>query len=137
MNYIKAKWQQFTEWAAWRAWNYARKREMKRRLSLGLEPAETANDATPEQRRIISNEARQLLENKHFREAFGAVDAAIEMQASSCDPDNKDKAQRIIIAKQMLLAVRREILRKLDDGWMAEAQIVEIENARKRARFVR
>jgi hypothetical protein len=92
-----------------------------------------SEEQTPEQRRIVANEARQLLENKHFQDAFAAVDAYLETQAIACDPDNKDKAARIIISKQLLQAVRREVIRKMEDGYMAEVQIAEIE--RKRGLF--
>lgn len=95
------------------------------------------DEQTPEQRRTVANEARQLLDNRHFQEAFAAVDAYLEAQAIACDPDNKDKAARIIISKQLLQAVRREVIRKMEDGYMAEVQIAEIERKRGLLRFVR
>jgi hypothetical protein len=94
-------------------------------------------EISPEQRRARANEAKQLLENAHFRDAFAAVHEYLEAQAHSCDPDNKDKAQRIIIAKQLLQAVRREVIRKVDDGYMAEVQLAEIERKRGLLRFRR
>ena len=44
-----------------------------------------------EQRRIIRAEARQLLDNKHFQEAFDAVELYLRNAALSCDVDNRDK----------------------------------------------
>jgi hypothetical protein len=82
---------------------------------------------TPEQRRIIGNEARQLLENVHFREAFEAVESHLVDQAKSCDPDNKDKAQRVVIAMQIMEGIKREIIRKVEDGHVAEVEIAELE----------
>jgi len=95
------------------------------------------NDPTPEQRRINANEARQLLENKHFKEAFEAVGEYLENKALSCDPDNKEQAQRVVIAKQIFVSIRREIERKLDDGYMAEVEIVELERKRRWLEFRR
>jgi hypothetical protein len=122
----------------WNAWNHARKRELARR---GWRPdaviPQTDETSSPDQRRIVANEARQLLENRHLVEAFAAVHTHLEAQAHSCDPDNKDKAQRIVIAKQLLQAVRREILRKVDDGYMAEVEIIELEKRRGLLRFQR
>lgn len=82
---------------------------------------------SPEQRRVIGQEAKQLLENKHFREAFDAVEAYLIDQAKACDPDNKDKTQRVVIAMQLHEAVKREIIRKVEDGEMAAIEMREIE----------
>ena len=79
------------------------------------------------ERRIRANEARQFMQNPLFKEAFEAVAGYLNEVALSCDPDNKDKAQRIILSQQLLRAVRREIERKVEDGDMAAIQINEIE----------
>jgi hypothetical protein len=129
---LNALWQRI----CWNAWNYARKRENKRRA---LNPAlgGRIDDESPEYRRQVAAEAAQLLDNRHFIEAFAAVDASIEAQAVACNPNDKDHAQRIIIAKQIAQQFRREILRKLDDGYMAEVQIEAIERQRGMRRFQR
>jgi hypothetical protein len=85
---------------------------------------------TPEARRIRGNDARQLLENPLLKEAFAAVGAYIDGQALSCDPDNATRAQRIVITKQLLAAVKREIVRVMEDGVVAEIQIEDIEKKR-------
>lgn len=92
---------------------------------------------SPEQRRVIGQEARQLLENKHFRGAFEAVNEYLLDQAKACDPDNKDKTQRVVIALQIMEALRREIVRKVEDGDMATIEISEIESRKRPLRFVR
>ncbi len=89
------------------------------------------NMMSPEQRSVIGEEARQLLENKHFREAFDAVDGYLNEVALSCDPDNKEKAQRVILSKQLLASIKQEIIRKVEDGEVARVQIAELD---KRAR---
>jgi hypothetical protein len=138
--YLKTKAAAFWDRVCWNAWNHARKRELARRVRLSRTPDVDTSDLTPDQRRIYANEARQVLENKHFLEAFGAVESYLEAQAQSCDVDSKhgkDKAARIIVGKQLLIAVRRELERKLNDGYMAEVELVEIERSKKRLRFVR
>lgn len=139
MNYIKAKYRALIEWACWNAWNYARKREIARRGSdFGVSPIPAEmGEMSPVQRRSIAGEAQQLLNNRHFREAFGAVDAALESHVNSCNMDDKDKAQRVVIAKQLMVALRREILRKAEDGYMAEVEIAELERRKGLLRFRR
>lgn len=135
--YLAATWQQFTEWAAWSTWNYARKRAIRRAQWLPHEAQDAQSDATPDQRRVRANEARQVLENRHFVAAWDALNAAIEAQAIACDPDNKDKAARITLSKQLLHALRREFTRKLEDGYVAEVELDEISRRRANLRFMR
>lgn len=82
---------------------------------------------SPEQRRTIGIEAKQLLDNKHLKEAFSAVEAHLVDQAKHCDPDNKEKAQRVVIAMQIMEGLKREIVRKIEDGEMAQVEIAELE----------
>ena len=93
--------------------------------------------STPEHRRIRGNDARQLLDNSLLKEAFAAVDKYIDEQALSCPPDDATRAQRIVISKQLLAAIRREIVRVVEDGDVAEVQIDMLEKARGLRRFVR
>lgn len=95
------------------------------------------NPPSPENRRTIGEEAKQLLANKHFKEAFAAVADYLEQGALSCDPDNKDKTARIIISKQLLEAIKREIVRKVEDGEMAQVEIAELEKRNRPLRFIR
>jgi tellurite resistance protein len=92
---------------------------------------------TPQQRRIIGAEAQQLLDNRHFREAFEAVDAYLVDVAKGCDPDNKEKASRVVISMQLLDAIKREIVRKVEDGEMAKIEMAELEKRNRPLRFVR
>jgi hypothetical protein len=90
---------------------------------------------TPEQRKFLGADAQQLLDNKLYRMAFEKVGAHIEAQALACDPDNKDKAARIVIAKQLLVGLRREIERVIEDGEVADIQLSELE--KKKWKFLR
>lgn len=83
-----------------------------------------------EQQRIRGEQAKQLLENTILREAFEKVGDSIEKQAATCDPDNAEKARRIIIAKQLLAGVEREIYRVVQDGDIA-AHVKEMEPKRR------
>lgn len=72
-------------------------------------------------------DAKALLDNKLFREAFEAVSSYLEAKALTCDPDNKEAAQRVVISKQLLAAVKREIQRHVENGAVAEIQMAELE----------
>lgn len=90
-----------------------------------------------ETRQIRANEARQFMQNPLFREAFDAVDGYLNDAALSCDPDNKDKAARIVISKQLLAAIKRELTRKVEDGDVASIQLDELERRRGLSRVFR
>ena len=86
---------------------------------------------TPQERTFRATDAKQLLENKLFVDAFDAVAGHLNMQALTCDPDNAEKARRIVISQQLLAAVKREITRVVNDGAMAEVQLSELEQKRR------
>ena len=86
---------------------------------------------TPQERTFRATDAKQLLENKLFVDAFDAVQNHLNMAALTCDPDNAEKARRIVISQQLLAAVKREITRVVNDGAMAEVQLSELEQKRR------
>ena len=94
------------------------------------------NDS-PESRRIRGREAKQLMENPLLKDAFAAVGAYIDEQALSCKLEDKDRAQMIIASKRLLESIKREIMRKIEDGEIAEIQIAEIEEKRRLRLFRR
>jgi hypothetical protein len=90
-----------------------------------------------ENRRARANEARQFLQNPLFRDSFAAVEEYLNEQALGCDPDNEKKAQRIVLSKQLLAGIKRELVRKIEDGDMAIMQMAEIERRGVRHLFRR
>lgn len=90
-----------------------------------------------EDRTIRAADARQLLENPMFVEAWAAVEKHLNMQALTCDSDNAQKALRIVISQQLLAGVKREIQRIVTDGVVAEVQLSELEQRRRFAIFKR
>lgn len=95
------------------------------------------NAMSPEERRSVGIEARQALDNRHWRQAFEAVETYLVDNAKACDPDNKEKAARIVISMQLLEAIKRELIRKIEDGEMAQVEIVELERRKRPLQFVR
>jgi hypothetical protein len=91
---------------------------------------------SPQQRRIVGEEAKQALQNKHWAEAFAAMDEYLTANELSCDPDNKDKAARIVISRQLLAGIKRELVRKVEDGEMAQIELAEMERRRPMLRRI-
>ena len=85
---------------------------------------------TLEARQFRATDAKQLLENPLFIEAFDAVAGHLNMAALSCPPDDALKAQRIVISQQLLAGVKREIQRIVTDGHVAQVQMNELEQKR-------
>jgi hypothetical protein len=92
---------------------------------------------SPEQRRVIGQEAKQLLENKHFREAFDAVESYLVEKAKACDPSKPGHAENVVISMQLMEALKREIVRKVEDGEMAQVEIAELERRSRPRHFYR
>lgn len=85
---------------------------------------------TEQERVFRATEARQLLENTMFNEAWDALDSHLHARALSCDADDAQKALRIVISQQLLAALKREFTRIVQDGAVAEIQLAEIEQKR-------
>ena len=85
---------------------------------------------TPEDRTIRATDAKHLLENPLFVEAWDAVEKHLHMATMACEPDNAVKAQRIVISQQLLAAVKREVTRIVQDGFVADVQMRELETKR-------
>jgi hypothetical protein len=134
---IRRKWAEFTQWLAWAAWNHARKRAIRREPWLPQDAKQARGEDTLQQRRITGNEARQILDNQHFKAAWESLDQALESQIMGCDPADEKQAARIIVSKQLLHGLRRELVRKLDDGYMAEVELEEIRRRNRPVRMVR
>lgn len=83
-----------------------------------------------EQAKWKAEDAKALLSNPIFIAAFKTAGEYVEAKALSCDPDNKEQAQRVILTKQILAAVQREIQRYVDDGAVAQFRIDELEKKR-------
>ncbi len=139
IDYLRYKWRDLTEWAAWSAWNYARRRTIRRARWIPGEAQDAIREDTPDARRITANEARQVLENRHFVAAWNALDRSLEGEMLSFNvhqPGGPETAARMVIARQLLHGLRREFARKLTDGYMAEVELDEIARA-NRARIFR
>lgn len=87
---------------------------------------------TLEETAVIGAEAKQLLDNKHLQDAFDSVRLDVQRVAMGCDPDDKDKSQRVVISMQLLESIIREIERKIADGEVAKMQLAEAAKANRK-----
>lgn len=71
--------------------------------------------------------AKELLENPAFQEAIDKLGAHLESKVLGCDPDNLRQAQRVVLAKQILRGLVREIQRVAESGDLAAIKLDEIE----------
>lgn len=82
---------------------------------------------TPNEVAQRAAEAKHLLDNRLFKEAWDALAGYLESKAETCDPDNAEQARRIILTKQLLAGLKREFERVVNDGHIAAIQIAELE----------
>lgn len=81
----------------------------------------------------MSEDARQVLANKAFKQAFSRLSDHLEMKVLSANPDNAAETQRVVLAKQLLKGIERELTRMIQDESI-NAQMPELEPTRKMVR---
>ena len=81
--------------------------------------------------KFLAEDANQVLNNNAFKQSLERVEAHIDAKILACNPDNRDAAQRAIIAKQVTKGVIRELQRLIADA-EAEAMIEELDPPKKR-----
>lgn len=79
----------------------------------------------------LAQEAKHVLDSRAFKQAFTRMAEMLEARALSCDVDNKDQTQRVVLAKQILSGIERELKRLVAEGESAQIQLNEIEKRRK------
>jgi hypothetical protein len=89
-----------------------------------------------EQDRIRGNDAKALLENPIFKDAFTRMETHLDARIYGCDPDNERQTQRVVLAKQILAGIKREIETIISIGEVAEIKLQEVE-ANKVRKFKR
>lgn len=81
--------------------------------------------------RLTGEDARQVLDSPAYKAAFVRMSEVLEGKALACDPDNKEQAQRVVMAKQILAGIHRELNKLVEFGQVADIQLNEIEKRRK------
>lgn len=73
---------------------------------------------TPEQ--IQAEEAKQLLENPRFKQAFENVREKIVSQLEYCPIDNDIYRNQLVLSLQLLIQVREDIQDDINSGLLSE-----------------
>lgn len=85
---------------------------------------------------MSGEDAKQVLANKAFKDAFGRMGDFLEMRVLSCNPDNPAETQRAVLAKQILRGIERELTRMIEDDQIKQIQMAELESP-KRVKMIR
>jgi hypothetical protein len=85
---------------------------------------------TLEDDQIAGADALNLLNNPSFKKAIIGVNEALDAKALSCDPDNQKMAARIVLSKQLLASIEKELIKVATNGNIATIKIKEIEESR-------
>ena len=83
-------------------------------------------EPTPEERQVRAQEAKEFFSHPMFRAMFEGVSDVLENKALSCPSTDKEMAADIIRCKQLLVALRREIERKAEDGDFAAFELQQL-----------
>lgn len=82
-------------------------------------------------------DAKALLDNPLLVKAFAKVEEYINGQELVCAPDDKERAQRLVISKQLLAGIKREIQRVVENGDLAKIKIDALEKKKMLSRVFR
>ena len=80
-----------------------------------------------EQEMIDGNDASFILNSRVFKDAVNRMHDHLESRALSCDTDNKDLAHRIIVSKQLLAGIVRELQSIIELGEIHQMKLNEME----------
>ncbi len=78
---------------------------------------------------IRAKDAEQLLANPVFRGAMDAMKRNLDKNIANVNPDNKEQCVRVVIARQLINGIEREIKNYIENGKVAD--IIEIEAERQ------
>jgi len=65
---------------------------------------------------IRAKDAESLLANPVYKEAIKKLGESLDAKMLMMDVDNKDQCARVVLAKQLLKGIEREIARFVDQG---------------------
>lgn len=83
---------------------------------------------TLEEERNRGTDAKAILENPSFQLAMSRLNDYLEAQAVACDPDNAEQARRIILSKQLMKGIERELYKLIEGG---EVAVIELDELRR------
>jgi len=74
---------------------------------------------------IRAKDAEDLLANPVYKGAIKKLGESLDAKMLMMDVDNKDQCARIVLAKQLLRGIEREIARFIDQGYIEDMLEVE------------
>ena len=80
---------------------------------------------------IRARDAEAVLANPVFKGAFKKMAEVLDNNIASVNPDNKDQCARVVLAKQILKGLEREIYRYVEEGEIQN--LIELDRERKKS----
>jgi len=80
---------------------------------------------------IRAKDAAALLANPVFRGAMEAMNTMLDRNISNVNPDNQDQCVRVVIAKQLMAGIERQINNYIENGKVADLIELEAERIKK------
>lgn len=78
---------------------------------------------TPEERQLRGNEARYILENEVFKDAFEMVEASIINQMREVKSRDTEMHSELIRRLQTMKAIQRALVQTMETGKLAEREL--------------
>ena len=78
---------------------------------------------------IRAKDAEALLKNPVYKDAIKALGDSLDIKILAMDVDNKDQCARVVLAKQLLKGIEREIARFIDQGYIED--MIELDKAKR------
>ena len=78
---------------------------------------------------IRARDAESLLKNPVYTDAIKKLGDSLDNKILAMDVDNKDQCARVVLAKQLLKGIEREIARFIDQGYIED--MIELETAKQ------
>jgi hypothetical protein len=78
---------------------------------------------------IRAKDAEALLKNPVYLDAIKALGDSYDRKMLMIDVDNKDLCARVVLAKQLLKGIEREIARFIDQGYIED--MIELDKAKR------
>jgi len=84
----------------------------------------------PEHDKIRGADASGVVNNPAFKLAMQRLGDHLDQKILACDPTNEKETQRVVLAKQILRGIERELTRIIQDGEVAKIRLAEVEKPR-------
>lgn len=80
---------------------------------------------------IRANDAKALLANPVFQGFMESMNTMLDRNINNVNPDNQDQCVRVVIAKQLMAGIERQVNNYIENGKVADIIELEAERVKK------